>query len=120
MVLWRAVEGQCYGGGAAIRTWLCNLNPAVVRAEILGGILGGDPALDAAAVRPDRVLAESDLLQSLALRDPDLSVYQIYTERITHECHMRVTTTFKRPRHAICRFWDKPPVASPAQKSGGV
>jgi hypothetical protein len=54
-----------------------NLDSARVRLETLGRILGGDSALDGAALHLDGVLPHSKLRQCHAFGNPNLTLHQI-------------------------------------------
>ena len=54
-----------------------HLNPASVRLELFGRVLGCHSALDGATVRDNIVLRESHFRERLALRHTDLCVHQV-------------------------------------------
>ena len=56
---------------------LSDLDPAGVRLEAPGGILGGESALNGGPVEFDVILNESQLWQRMTLGDFDLSLNQI-------------------------------------------
>ena len=53
-------------------------DPAGVRPEPVDGILGGDAALHGGAADPDAVLAQTEIGQRLAGRDPQLRGHQVH------------------------------------------
>ena len=55
------------------------LDAAGVRLEAARGVLGGDPALDGAAVDADVLLPEAQIWQAPALGHVDLGVDQVHT-----------------------------------------
>ncbi len=67
-----AVEADAATAGGAVRR-----DPAGVRTEAVGGVLGGDPALQRRTAQPDRVLAQAEVLQGLAGGDPHLRLHQV-------------------------------------------
>src|SRR5262249_3293338 len=67
-----AVQADTGTAGRAQRA-----DPAGVRAEAVGRILGGDPALQPAAVRPKVFLAQTQIIERLPRRDAQLAGDQI-------------------------------------------
>ena len=62
-----AVQADAGAAGGAV-----DRDPAGVRAEAVGGVLGGDPALQRRAAQPYGVLGQAELGQGGAGRDPQL------------------------------------------------
>lgn len=54
------------------------LDPAGVRLETSGRVLGRHPDLDGAAVHPDPVLLEAQFRQAAALTHTQLSVHEVH------------------------------------------
>ena len=67
-----AVEADARPAGGAVRRDLARVGP-----EAVGGVLGGDPALQRRAAELDGVLGEAEVGQRLAGRDPDLRLHQV-------------------------------------------
>ena len=67
-----AVEPHARAAGGAVGGDLAGVGTEAVR-----GVLGGDPALERRAVRHDPVLAEAEVGQGLAGRDPQLGLDQV-------------------------------------------
>ena len=59
-----------------------SLDPARVRLEGLGGVLGGHPALDGRAVGGDVVLGEAEAGQGVPLRHPQLGLDQVHPSHL--------------------------------------
>ena len=67
-----AVEADAAAAGGAVRRDLAGVRP-----EAVGGVLGGDPALQRRAAQPDGVLAQAEVLEGLAGRDAHLRLHQV-------------------------------------------
>ena len=67
-----AVEPDARATGGAV-----GADPSGVGPEAVGRILGGDPALQRGAVRPDGLLAQAEVVQRLPRSDAQLAGHQV-------------------------------------------